>query len=287
MKGADRLILIALPVIALVAAFWFLVLSPKRDEVSALDADITALEADVSELEQQIALGEEARQDFPADYKKVVQLGKAVPEDDDTSSLFAQLSGISARAGVDFRSLELIESSGGEAAAPPTPPSEAAPPQPPAETEGEPAPASAPAPGVTPAPATETSAATLPIGATVGPAGLPVMPYKLQFQGDFYRVADFIHGLDQTVGTDGGTVSVYGRLMTVDGFALTRDPENDFPSLLATFAVTTYVTPAVQGLTGGATPAGPAPATGTPAPVSAETAPPEGAAPSTGEEVAP
>jgi pyruvate dehydrogenase E2 component (dihydrolipoamide acetyltransferase) len=213
-----------------------------------------------------------------------VQLGKAVPQDDDTSSLFAQLSGISARAGVDFRSLELIQSGGGEAAAPPTP--APPPPQPPAGTEGEPAPASA-APAGTPAPATETSAATLPIGATVGPAGLPVMPYKLQFQGDFYRVADFIHGLDQRVGTDGGAVSVYGRLMTVDGFALTRDPENDFPSLLATFAVTTYVTPAAQGLTGGATPAGPAPATGTPAPVSAETAPPESAAPATGEEVAP
>jgi hypothetical protein len=283
MKG-DRLILIALPVIALVAAFWFLVLSPKRDEVSALDTEIAALEADVSELEQEIALGEEARQDFPTDYRKVVQLGKAVPQDDDTSSLFAQLSGISARAGVDFRSLELIQSGGGEAAAPPTP--APPPPQPPAGTEGEPAPASA-APAGTPAPATETSAATLPIGATVGPAGLPVMPYKLQFQGDFYRVADFIHGLDQRVGTDGGAVSVYGRLMTVDGFALTRDPENDFPSLLATFAVTTYVTPAAQGLTGGATPAGPAPATGTPAPVSAETAPPESAAPATGEEVAP
>jgi hypothetical protein len=266
MKATDRTVLIALPVVALVAAFWFLVLSPKREEVSTLDEQVSRLESEVSQLEEQAAVGQEARQGFPGDYKTVVTLGKAVPEDDDTASLFAQLSGIAARADVDFRSLELVE--GGEAAAPVTSPTDVAPP--PAETEGaEAAPVSAPAA------ATETSAATLPIGATVGPAGLPVMPYKLEFQGDFSRIADFIHGLDSTVSTDGGNVSVDGRLMTVDGFALSRDPENDFPSLLATFAVTTYVTPAVQGLTGGATPAGPAPVSGTPAPVSSS----EGVAP--------
>jgi hypothetical protein len=267
MKGSDRVVLIALPVVALVAAFWFLVLSPKREEVSTLDDQVSRLQGEVSQLEQEAALGEEAREGFAGDYKRVVTLGKAVPEDDDTASLFAQLSGIAARAGVDFRSLELVES--GEAAPPPAPPSEA-PASPPAETEG-----AEPASAAAPAAATETTAATLPIGATVGPAGLPVMPYKLEFQGDFSRIADFIHGLDGTVSTDGGNVSVDGRLMTVDGFALTRDPENDFPSLLANFAVTTYVTPAVQGLTGGATPAGPAPASGTPAPVSSS----EGVAP--------
>jgi hypothetical protein len=280
MKGSDRIVLVALPVVALVAAFWFLVLSPKREEASTLGDDISRLEGEVSQLEQEVALGDEAREGFPVDYKRVVQLGKAVPQDDDTSSLFAQLSVISARAGVDFRSLELAES-GGEAAPPPASPAESAPPPPEATEGAEPAPASAPVP------ATETAAATLPIGATVGPAGLPVMPYKLEFQGDFSRIADFIHGLDGTVSTDGETVSVDGRLMTVDGFALTRDPENGFPSLLATFALSTYITPAAQGLTGGATPAGPVPASGTPAPVSSDTAPTEDGAASTGEGVAP
>jgi hypothetical protein len=269
MKATDRTVLIALPVVALVAAFWFLVLSPKREEVSTLDDQVSRLEGELSQLEQEAALGQEAREDFPADYKNVVTLGKAVPEDDDTASLFAQLSGIAARADVDFRSLELVEGGGGAAAPAATTPPEG-PASPPTETEG-----AEPASATAPAPATETSAATLPIGATVGPAGLPVMPYKLEFQGDFSRIADFIHGLDSTVSTEGGNVSVDGRLMTVDGFALSRDPENDFPSLLATFAVTTYVTPAVQGLTGGATPAGPAPVSGTPAPVSSS----EGVAP--------
>ena len=40
--------------------------------------------------------------------------------------------------------------------------------------------------------ATEASAATLPLGATVGPAGLAVMPFALTFSGDFFEIADFL-----------------------------------------------------------------------------------------------
>jgi hypothetical protein len=276
MKGSDRIVLIALPAIALVAAFWFLVLSPKRDEASSLQTDVETLEGEVAELEQTIANGEQARRDFPADYKKVVVLGKAVPADDDQASLFAQLSGISAEASVEFRTLEVFE--GGDsaaaasgAAAPPT--TEQAPAAPP-EGEGG---STEEAPAATPATATEATAATLPIGATLGPAGLPVMPYKLDFRGSFFHLADFLHGLDGTVGSDDGQVKVDGRLLTVNGFSLTGDPEKGFPSLLANFAVTAYITPPDQGLTGGATPAGPVPTTGTPSTVSTGEA-----APSTG-----
>jgi hypothetical protein len=96
------------------------------------------------------------------------------------------------------------------------------------------------------------------------------MPYELQFQGDFFQIADFVAGLDKRVTADeDGEVYVDGRLMTVDGFSLTRDLENGFPSLLANFAITTYVTPTTEGLTAGATPSGPAPVS---APAPGETA---------------
>jgi hypothetical protein len=254
MRAFDRAVLIALPLLALMAAFWFLVLSPKREEAAQLGDDVASLESEVSQLQQAAEFAEQARRDFPRDYSKVVTLGKAVPEDDDTASLFAQLGGISERAGVEFRSLELTENA--EAVTTPPPETETTADEPPAtegSTAGEPAPASSPAS------ATETAAASLPIGATVGPAGLPVMPYELRFQGDFFHVADFIKGLDDTVSTQGGAVSVDGRLMTIDGFSLVPNPATGFPSLLSTFAVTTYVTPATEGLTAGASPGGPAP----------------------------
>ncbi len=67
---------------------------------------------------------------------------------------------------------------------------------------------------------TEMAASTLPLGATVGPAGLAVMPYKLTFTGDFFQIADFIKGLDALVKTNNEKVGVDGRLVTVDGFSL-------------------------------------------------------------------
>ena len=253
MKSLDRNVVIIVPLVALIAAFWLLVLSPKREEASKLDDEVAALEAEVAQAQQTVDLAEQAREGFPDDYQKVVTLGKAVPQDDDTASLITQLSAVSQSAGVDFRSLELSEDVEGEAPRPEAPPAET----PPAES----APTSETTETAATEPvATEAAAATLPIGAAIGPAGLPIMPYELQFQGDFFEMADFVAGLDQGVSADeNGDVLVKGRLMTVDGFSLTRDQENGFPSLLANFAITTYVTPEAEGLTAGATPSGPAP----------------------------
>jgi len=61
---------------------------------------------------------------------------------------------------------------------------------------------------------------------------------------------------------------VDGRLMTVDGFSLTGDPDRGFPHLVASFAVTTYLTPATEGLTAGGTSAAPAPSTSSAVPTS-------------------
>ena len=253
MKSRDRTILIALPLVALVAAFWMLVLSPKREEAAALDDEIAALENEVAQAQQTADLAEQARADFPEDYQRVVTLGKAVPQDDDTASLITQLSTVAQDADVSFRSLLLSESGEGDAPAAAPPPAE------PPSAEAQPTTETAETAAAEPA-ATEAAAASLPIGATVGPAGLPVMPYQLQFQGDFFHVADFVAGLDKGVSAgENGDVNVKGRLLTVDGFSLVRDEQKGFPSLLANFAITTYVTPETEGLTAGATPSGPAP----------------------------
>jgi hypothetical protein len=125
-----------------------------------------------------------------------------------------------------------------------------------------------------PAVPTEASAATLPIGASVGPAGLAVMPYDLSFTGGFFEIADFMRRVDSLVHMQHGLPGVNGRLVTVDGFTLS--PETSMstttsttvkatPQLTAALTVTTYLTPADQGITAGATPSGPAPATATPA----------------------
>jgi Type II secretion system (T2SS), protein M len=259
-KSRDRTILIIVPALALVAAFWMLVLSPKREEASQLEGDVAALESEVAQAQQTADIAEQAREDFPEDYKKVVTLGKAVPQDDDTASLITQVSATAQDAKVDFRSLILSEDAEGEALTAPAPPATEAPATETPPAESQPTAETTTETAVTEPMATEAAAATLPIGATVGPAGLPVMPYELEFQGDFFNVADFVAGLDSGVTADeNGDVSVDGRLLTIDGFSLGRDQENGFPSLNASFAITTYVTPETEGLTAGATPSGPAP----------------------------
>ncbi len=277
MKTTDKTIIFGVAGLLLLAAFWFMLLSPKRKDAAKLGTEVSSLETKVSEQEQLADFAEQAKQDFPSNYQRLVTLGKAVPAGDDSASLLVELSRIASTSGVEFRGIALGEEASSGAA--PAPATGAAPPvtsQPtttaPPPAEGEQASTEAAAP----APATEVVASTLPIGATVGPAGLNVLPYKLHFRGDFFKVADFIQGLDSLVATDDGRVAVDGRLTTIDGFALSGDSADGFPMLNADFLVTTYLAPPAQGLLGGATPSGPATPGAAPQQTVASTATPGG-----------
>src|SRR5215217_1206290 len=198
----QRPLLIALPLLAAAVGFWLLVIAPKREEASKLETEATELEAQVDEQQLAAEAAEAARKDFPGAYRRLVVLGKATPTDDDTSSLLVQLSRLSDDAGVKFDSLQA--SGGEEGAAPPTPPV-----QTPADTasEDEQRVADAeggadPAAAISPVP-TEVTAAQLPIGAAIGPAGLPVLRYSLAVSGTFFDLADFFAGVDELVSTRG------------------------------------------------------------------------------------
>lgn len=240
MTSTNRVIAAMLVVAVLGGAFWMLLLSPKREEASKLGTQVERLEASLAQHEAEVAEAEAARKEFPAEYQRLVVLGKAVPGDDDIASFLVQLKRIADNANGTFKNIQLSAESGGEQAAPSAPTGS----------------------GGAPASATEVAASLLPLGATVGPAGLAVMPYEVSFDGDFFEIADFIKGLDSLVKTSDETVKVNGRLVTIDGFSLEAG-ENG--SLGASFSLTTYLTPPSEGATGGATPGAPAPATGTPA----------------------
>jgi Tfp pilus assembly protein PilO len=233
-KKKTNLMVGAMLVVAAVAtAFWVLALSPKREEASKLDTQVTQLEGLLAQHQSEIATAEEARKEFPVDYQHLVVLGKAVPSDDETPSLLVQVNHIANRAGVRFQTLKLEAAASGEAET-----------TSPLSTSG----------GETVS-ATEASASLLPLGAAIGPAGLAVMPYSLTFTGDFFKIADFIKGLDSLVKTTNEKVGVDGRLVTINGFSLAEDGEAQFPALQANFSVTTYLTPPSEG-TAGASPEG-------------------------------
>jgi hypothetical protein len=237
----NSLILGLLAIAAIGVGFWMLVLSPKREEAKQLGTEIERLEASLAQHEAEVAAGEEARGEFAAAYRQLVVLGKAVPGDDETASLLVQLNAIAERAKVRFSEFALNGTG---------------------ESAPEAAPTTTAADQVTP---TEAAASVLPLGASIGPAGLAVMPYTLAFEGGFFRLANFIKGLDSLVKTTNEKVAVDGRLITIGGFALSSDPDKGFPTLEGDFEITTYLTPPDEGATGGATPAGPSTATAAPA----------------------
>lgn len=251
MTKTNRVVVAMLLAAVAGAAFWILALSPKRDEVKKLGAEVESLEASLAGHRAEIAAALEAKEEFPVHYQQLVVLGKAVPGDDDTASLLVQLNGVAKKAAVEFSTFTLNGESGGGAAPPPAPAPEAS-----AEGSGG-------TPTSTLVSPTEAAASLLPLGASIGPAGLAVMPYTLTFSGDFFKLADFIKGLDAMVKTTNEAVSVKGRLITIDGFTLGAG-EGGFPQLSATFEITTYLTPPSQGVTGGASPTAPGAASATP-----------------------
>lgn len=279
MRRTELTILLSLAVAGMVAAFWLVVISPKRDEAATLKQDIDGLQSSVEQAQQAAAAGEQAREDFEVNYRRLVVLGKAAPADGDQAGLLVQLQRLADRSGVGFQSIDLT-SSAQSATTPTTPPSSSdtsVSPIPPVTPPTGTAEDTTPAASTSTAAPTEAAAATLPIGASVGPAGLPVMPYNLKFTGDFFQIANFLESLDELVHMPHGEVDVTGRLLTVDGFALAPEQSaagaslSATPTLTADLSVTTYLTPADQGITAGATLSGPAPATPAPTPASSTT----------------
>lgn len=264
--NSNKAIIGMVVVAVLAAAFWILLLSPKREQASELASEVEAQQAALVQAQGQVTEATAAREEFPSDYRQLVTLGKAVPANDETASLLVELNHVADHAGVSFDSLQLSSTGAGEVA--------------PETGLAQEASATSAVPAASTIPPTEAEAALLPLGASIGSAGLGVMPYNLTFAGNFFQVADFIHGVDSMVHTGKSEVGVDGRLVTLDGFSLTEGSEEGSGELEATFAVTTYLVPPDQGLTAGATATSPATTgeatapttTGTPSSYSTESA---------------
>jgi Tfp pilus assembly protein PilO len=269
-KPTDRTIILGVALAALAIGFYLLVLGPKRDQATELKGQIDDLHASISQQQQVGDFAEQARREFPRYYGRLVVLGKAVPAQADTSSMLVQLNSVADRSKIKLNSISLTNGGGSSGSATTSTPAPSTP-APATPTTGSTSTTGATGSSSTASstasttstavPATEASAATQPLGAVVGAAGLPTLPYQLGFQGTFFDVAGFIGGLDGLVTPqdDGARVSSNGRLFTIDGFSLQGGAPGSSPTLDASFLVTTYVTPGDQGLTGGASPTGPAP----------------------------
>jgi Tfp pilus assembly protein PilO len=228
----DRIVLIVVGIVAALGAFWFLAISPKRKEASDLSAQVSSAQQRLDAATASATTAEAARKRYASDYATVARLGKAVPVDDDMPSLVYQLEKTAEASHVDFRAIKLTGSA-------------------------TPAPAATAVTGSSTTPASTVTAA-LPPGASVGAAGFPTMPFSFSFNGSFFNMQRFLKAINGLTAVNGDSINVKGRLLTVDGVNFKASPKG-FPDVDATVVATSYLLPADEGLTAGAT----APSTGT------------------------
>jgi hypothetical protein len=258
----DRKILLLLVPLAIAAAYWFLLLAPKREEASAVGDQLSKVQAERDTAVQRAATLDSAKRSFATDYATVIRLGKSIPTNVDMPSLLVQLDRAARGTNISFTSIKTGERAPGAAAA-----SASTPPG----GEGGPANSSTPAasgPGQaaqgaanTAKTANNASGASQAGGsrAAGGSTALETIPLDFEFEGSFFDLADFFHRMKRFVHVTNDRIVVRGRLMTVNSFDL--DSGVSFPKMKATMHATVYLAPKAEGASAGATQQGPAGAT--------------------------
>jgi len=249
LSSRDRKLVLAIVPIALILGYWFLLLSPKREEAAKAGTEVAEQQTRLQKAEAKAQQAATAQTTFASDYSTTVRLGKAIPVSVDMPSLLVQLDRSSRGTGITFQEITPGEraAASAPAAAGATPPAAGAAPS------GGAAPAAAAPAGAAAAPAGGAPNATTPASSTSAAPGLESVPIETAFEGEFFDLADLFHRMKRFVRSDEESVAVRGRLLTVDGFAYEITPAG----LKATITMTAYLTPKGEGATAGASPESP------------------------------
>jgi Pilus assembly protein, PilO len=275
----DRKILMLLAPLALIAAYWFLLLAPKRDEAAKLDDKVVQEETKRDEAVSKAAQLDQAKRGFAEDYATVIRLGKATPTSLDMPSLIVQLDRAARGTGIEFDRIAAGERQNAPAPAAGAQGANGAQSGGNAQAGG----AQAQTGQGKAVEAANNTAANAnakteqngggnapPAGSGAAPSGssgvpgLDSAPLDFEFTGNFFSLADFFHRMKRFVRAANDRIVVRGRLLTIDAFKFTAG--DDFPRLNAEIKATVYLAPRAEGTTAGATPGGPAPS---PAPAAA------------------
>jgi hypothetical protein len=269
----DKKILMMLVPFVVVLGFWFLLMAPKREAAATAETTLQTEQATLAEAEANANTVSAAKANFARDYAAVVALGKAIPSSVDMPSLLVQLEQAANGTGIEVDGVTagdrepVVEAAPTATSAPTAPsgqPPQSAPGAAAADAQSAADDASA---GNTASDPSAAGTATDPAaaGSAPAPSALESVSLEFKFTGEFFSLADFFHRLKRFVYVEGDKVRVRGRLMTIDGVEYTADPAT-FPRLTATVQATVYLSPKTEGVTAGATPAGPQAASVAPVP---------------------
>jgi hypothetical protein len=219
----DRTVVVVIVALALIVGGWLFAIQPKRNEASKLQGEIGNAQSQLSQAQAQVSSGESAKKSYSSLYTNLARLGEAVPTDDDVPSLIYQVQAAANASKVDFKDFVLTPGGGATSAPAPVAPT---------GTTG-----ASGAAGV----ASATPAALAP-GVEDGSAGIPIEPFTLTFDGNYFHLADFLGRIERFVTADSNQIFVHGRLMTLNAISLGPAPQG-FPEIAVSISATTYVDP--------------------------------------------
>jgi hypothetical protein len=234
----NKILIVVLAAAAAAAAFWFGVLAPKRQEATALDGKISAKQGELAQAQAQMVTYQKARAAYKSVYSRVVQLGKAVPGDDDVRSLIVQLDSVSGKSRVNFAKVDVGGSSAGATTAPAASTT--------TTSTTTTTPTLAPAPGL------------VPIGST----GVSALPFSLTFEGRYLQLSDLFTRLQHFVDVRNDQIKVKGRLLRIESFSI-QPAATGWPAMSTVIGAASYVTTPVAAPAGASGGTGTTPSTGT------------------------
>ena len=105
MTARDRIVLMAITVVAVLGGAWMLVVSPERKQAAKLDAEVGLVRTRLQTAQAQVASARVAQVQYSAAYASIVSLGKAVPPGQEVPSLIYELDKASNQKQVNFSSI--------------------------------------------------------------------------------------------------------------------------------------------------------------------------------------
>jgi Type II secretion system (T2SS), protein M len=231
MTTRDRLMLMGIAVLAVLAVGWYMAVSPEREKASKVSAEVQSARQQLTSAETQAseALSAEAR--YTTAYTSLVTLGQAVPASTETPALIYTLDKATHKHDIEFSSITNGASGAGSSSSGSS--------------------------------SSSSSASSSVTSATQG-AGLSQQPFTFVFNGSFIDLSKLLGQLEGfTVLTSSGPLQVSGRLLTIDSVTLAPDQSevaggSKASKLTGTITATAYVLPSGTSALGGASPSGPA-----------------------------
>jgi hypothetical protein len=231
MTNRDRMVIMVVAALGVLAAVWFLAVAPKREQAAELASQVSSAQAQLVSAESKVAAASSAQAQYKAAYASIVRLGKAVPASEEVPSLIYQLEVATSRKNVEFASIANGAGSGSSSGS-------------------------------------STSSGSSAATSAAATASFSQMPFTFVFNGSFTDLYHVFQQLNRfTLHDAAGGLEVSGRLLTIQSVSLAptsptgssaASGKGGSEQLSGSITATAYVLPAGQSLTGGATATGPA-----------------------------